>query len=201
MAENSSVCRVAGVSGANALHVVDKAHVQHAVGFVQDQHLQPRQVDAAALDMVDQPARRGDQEVDATLQRAILDRIRGAAVEAHDSHAQRLPITHRLFSHLLRELARGRQDQHARYARHPMLGYRRVGLCGDTVQRGQHECRCLAGAGLRTADDIASFQQRRDGLGLDGRRFVVAASGECLQDLRREVKFFKTHVRIQSRTK
>ena len=39
VAENSSVCRFAGQKGDNLAHVVDEAHVQHAVGLVQDEDL------------------------------------------------------------------------------------------------------------------------------------------------------------------
>ena len=185
---------------AHALDVVDEAHVEHAVGFVQDEHLQLRQVDATAFDVVHQAAGGCDQQVDAALQRAVLHRVRRAAVETHGAHAQALAVAHRLLGDLLRELARRRQHQHARHARHPVLTDGRVGLRRDPVQRGQHEGRSLAGARLRRADDVAAFEQRRDRLRLDGRRLVVAARGERLQDLRREIQFFKTHVRFHSWT-
>ena len=49
----------------DALDVADEAHVEHPVGLVQHQDLDVRQVDGALLVMVEQPARRGDQDVDA----------------------------------------------------------------------------------------------------------------------------------------
>ena len=65
VAEKSTVWRVAGVARRDRFDVVDEAHVEHAVGLVEDQHFELRQVDAAAFDVVHQPARRRDQQVDA----------------------------------------------------------------------------------------------------------------------------------------
>ena len=48
------------------------------------------------------------------------------------------------------------------------------GIGREPLENGQGECGGLAGAGLRDADEIASLQKKRDGLGLDGRRFGVA---------------------------
>ncbi len=56
----------------DALDVVDEAHVEHPVRLVQDQHFQRRQVDAAALDVVDEAARRGDDDVGAAREVAVL---------------------------------------------------------------------------------------------------------------------------------
>src|SRR5437588_553597 len=45
--------------------VVDEAHVEHAVGFVQHQRLDAAQIGAALTHQVEQPARRGDDDLDA----------------------------------------------------------------------------------------------------------------------------------------
>ena len=45
--------------------VVDEAHVEHAVGFVEHEHLDAGEPQRVALDQVEQAARRGDQHVDA----------------------------------------------------------------------------------------------------------------------------------------
>ena len=42
----------------DAFNVVDKAHAQHFVGFVQDHHAKRGCIQAATLQMVAQPARR-----------------------------------------------------------------------------------------------------------------------------------------------
>ena len=46
-----------GDRGHDAAHVADEAHVEHAVGLVEDEEGHVRQLDVAALDQVEQPAR------------------------------------------------------------------------------------------------------------------------------------------------
>ena len=65
VAEKNSVWRVNGHQLADALDVGDEAHVEHAVGLVDDQDLDAGQQQLAALEMVEQAAGRGDQHVDA----------------------------------------------------------------------------------------------------------------------------------------
>ena len=49
----------------NALDVGDEAHVEHAVGFVDDHDLHAGQEQLAAFEMIEQTPGRGDQHVDA----------------------------------------------------------------------------------------------------------------------------------------
>ena len=67
--------------------VVDEAHVEHAVGFVEHEHLDCAQIDVALLHQVEQPAGRGDEDVDAALQRLDLRVLAHAAED--DGVAQR----------------------------------------------------------------------------------------------------------------
>ena len=53
---------------ADALDVGDEAHVEHAVGLVDDEDLDAGQQQLAALEMIEQPAGRGDQHVDAAVE-------------------------------------------------------------------------------------------------------------------------------------
>ena len=75
----------------DALDVVDEAHVEHPVGFVEHEHLERRQVDAAALEMIDEAAGRRDDDVGAARELAVLDRIRRSAVDAHRVDARLRP--------------------------------------------------------------------------------------------------------------
>ena len=59
----------------------DEAHVEHLVGFVENQDLDAAQIDVALLHQVLEPARRGDQDVDALLQRPHLRTLPDAAVD------------------------------------------------------------------------------------------------------------------------
>src|SRR5690606_29965525 len=40
-----------------------EAHIEHPIGLVEDEHLDFREIDIAALQVVDQSARRGDEDV------------------------------------------------------------------------------------------------------------------------------------------
>ncbi len=57
---------------ADALDVGDEAHVEHAVGFVDDQELDAGQQQPSALEMIEQAARRRDQDVDAARELVVL---------------------------------------------------------------------------------------------------------------------------------
>ena len=52
--------------------VLDEAEVEHAVGFVENRHLDLVELEHALLEVVDDAARRADQDVDAVLDRLAL---------------------------------------------------------------------------------------------------------------------------------
>ncbi len=54
------------------LDIGDEAHVEHPVGLVDDHDLHAGEQKLAALEMVEQAARRGDQHVDAAVDQRIL---------------------------------------------------------------------------------------------------------------------------------
>ena len=177
---------------ADAIDILLEAHVEHPVRFVEDQDLQSGQVDTTALDVIDQPARRGDEDVDAALELAVLRRIRRAAEQAHRAQAQVLSIARRLCRNLLRELARRGEHQHAAARRHRGAWQRGADACAASrCKRRQDERRRLAGAGLRRRDDVPSGEQQRNGLRLDRRRFVIAAFGQRLQQRRAPVQVLR----------
>ncbi len=60
----------------------DEAHVEHLIGFVENQDLDVAKIDVPLLHQVEQPAGRGDQDVDAILQRPHLRPLSDAAVDA-----------------------------------------------------------------------------------------------------------------------
>ena len=97
----------------DALDVADEAHVEHPVGLVEHEDLDPRQVEVALALMVEQAAGRGDEDVDAALQ---LRGLRADADAAEHDHRRKLRVlavgAHALLD-LRRELARRREDQRA----------------------------------------------------------------------------------------
>ena len=59
--------------------IVDEAHIEHAVGLVENETFNVVQAERIALDEIEQPAGRGDQDIDAIEQRANLAAHRHAA--------------------------------------------------------------------------------------------------------------------------
>ena len=70
-------------------HVADEAHVEHAVGLVDDEVFALAQIGAALLREIEKPARRGNQNVDAAAQRLDLGPLGDAA---HDDRLAELQV-------------------------------------------------------------------------------------------------------------
>ena len=69
VAEKNSVCRCFGQHGDDLADVVDEAHVEHAVGFVEHEDFDLVEAHGALTAQVEQAAGRGDEHVDAVRQR------------------------------------------------------------------------------------------------------------------------------------
>ena len=152
---------------ADALDVGNEAHVEHAVGLVDHQQLDAGEQQPSALEMVEQPTGRRDEDVDAAGELGIL------VVERHPADHQRdvelLPgaVLFEAFLHLGGEFARRLEDERARHS----------GAGAAVLEHGQHrqrEGRGLAGAGLRDAEHVAPREHVRYGLFLNGRGGGVA---------------------------
>ena len=146
---------------ADALDVGDEAHVEHAVGLVDDEELDAGEQEPSALVMVEQAAGRRDQHVDAAGELGVLIVERDAADDQRDVELVVDAVSGKAFLHLRRELARRLEDERARHA----------GAGAALLQHGQHrqhEGRRLAGAGLRDAEHVAPGEHVGDGLILDG---------------------------------
>ena len=154
-----------GGVGEDALDVFLEAHVQHLVGFVEDQESQVGDVQRALLQVVDDAARGAHDDLGAAAQAGELDAVGLAAVDRqHGDAAEVVGEGLEGVGDLERELA-GRGE-------HERLGG--ADLAVDAGEDRQREGGGLAGAGLRQADDVAAAHQRRDGRGLDRRRRLVA---------------------------
>ena len=99
------------------LDIGDEAHVQHAVGFVDHQQLGVGQQDGAAVEHVQQPARRRDQHVDAAVQHVLLVGHALAADDQGVGQLQVFAVLDKILGDLQREFAGRLQDQAARHAR------------------------------------------------------------------------------------
>ncbi len=174
-----------GRAGCGDLHdVVDEAHIEHPIGLVQDQHLEAREIDRPALQMVDQSARRPDDDVDRARQLLHLHAIGHAAQDRDGVEAHELGEHPYGIEDLAGKFPGRRQHQDARTA-HPALGLRGK---GDALQGRQHESGGLAGAGLGGADEVATGHDRWQGGRLDWRGLAITGGFERLHDRGMEVE-------------
>ena len=152
---------------ADPLDIRDETHVEHAIGLVDDKEFDAAEQKLAALEMVEQAAGRGDQDIDAAGDLGILVPEGHAADEERDRQAALGAVAGKVFLHLCRKLARRLQDEGARHSRP-----------GATLlQQGQHrqsEGGGLARAGLGNAQHVAALHDMWDRLGLNGRGRRVA---------------------------
>ncbi len=173
------------------LHIMDEAHIQHAVGLVQHQHLNGGQVQEALLLQVQQAAGSGHQNVHPALQALDL-RIHAHAAEDHRGlDVQMLAIGAHGFLDLGGQFACRGEHQGAHAAAAEAAGGGAAGL--QALQHWQREGGRLAGAGLRAGQQVVACQHGGDGLGLDGSRAVVALFLHGTQNGRRELQFVKCH--------
>ncbi len=172
----------------DGLDILDEAHVQHAVGFVQHQRVHGIQLDAARLQVVDQAARGGDQHVHAARQRLQLRAVGHAAHDGGGAQVGQLAAVGRGgFGDLQGQFAGRGQHQHLHAD--ALVG----GHLGDAVQRRQHEGGGLAAARLRGHHQVVAGQRLRDGGGLDGGGGVEASVLNGRQQGGREAQGFERH--------
>ena len=166
-------------------HVLVKAHVEHLVRLVQHDGLDSREVHRLVAVVVHQAAGRGDHDLAARLELALLLVHACAAVDADDAHAgQKLREVFKVARDLLRKLARGGEDHGPRLARRDI---------GDLFQNRDTEGHRLAGAGGGLGDHIVPGQHQRDGLLLDLGHLGIAHGLGRPDDLRPDGKFVKLH--------
>ena len=140
-----------------------KAHVEHAVGFVQHQRINAVEAQRANAAEIDQTAGGCHQHVNALRQSADLTANRHAANRQCDADAHTAAIALKAVDDLARQFARRAQHQHAAGF---WLAADRVG--GQLVQDWQRKSSGLASAGLRNANEIAAREHNGNGSGLHG---------------------------------
>ena len=155
---------------------MDKAHVQHAVGLVQNEDLHPGQVHIPLADQVVQAAGAGHQDVHALFQLFHLGRLTHPAEDDGGPQGQVLAVLLKAGLDLEGKLPGGGQDQRADGPRLP------GGPGPQQVQHGQGEGRRLAGAGLGAAQQVLALQHRGDGPRLDGGGLFIAGLGHRPQE-------------------
>ena len=152
-------------------------HLGHVVGLVEDGDLDVAELDGAALDEVVQTARRGDEEVDATVEGGDLGGVAEAAgdelvAQAHDVHERLQRV-----GHLHGQLAGGHEDQGSRTTR----GGARC-VVGEAGDGREAEGQRLAGAGPAASEHVAAGEAVGDRGGLDREGLGDAVAGQSLDE-------------------
>jgi len=170
----------------DAADVVDEAHVEHAVGLVEDEDLDLGKVEGALPGVVEEAARRGHEDVHAATEAVDL-RVHAHPAEDHGGgEMEALAVGRDALADLGGEFARGGEDEAARAA-----GARTTR--GEALQHRQGEGRRLAGTGLGAAHQIASREDGGNGLGLDGSGRLVAFGGDRFGEGGDEAEFGEGH--------
>ena len=157
------------------LKLVAEAHVEHLVGFVENDRGQPGQIERTALEMVAQAAGRADHDMRAMRKLAPLARRIHAADTGRDPRAGLGIEPLQLTRDLQRQFARRRDHQGARQA------WPRQLIALEQLRRDRHtEGDGLAGAGLRGDDQIAPVGIVFEDGGLNRRGRGIAALGQRL---------------------
>ncbi len=122
VAEKSRFWRLRRQEREDLADVADEAHVEHPVGLVEDEDLDPRQVDRPLADVVEQPAGRGDDDLGTGAQRADLRIEADAAVDGRRADGVLGAVGPDALLDLERELAGRGEDQARGSTRGPPAG-------------------------------------------------------------------------------
>src|SRR6185437_747742 len=163
-----------GKRGDDALDIVNEAHIEHAVGLVEDENLDRIEAQMTLLNEVEQAPGRRDENVDAARQRIDL-RLLPDTAEDHGRAQREMPtVAAEAVIDLDRQSARRAEDKRARLAAAQGRAAR-----AQQLQHRQREGGGLAGSGLGDAEQIAAGEKRRDRLGLDWCRSLIVLGAQC----------------------
>mmetsp|Transcript_13459 Transcript_13459/g.29230 ORF Transcript_13459/g.29230 Transcript_13459/m.29230 type:complete len:225 (+) Transcript_13459:1007-1681(+) len=88
-----------------------KAHIQHPIGLIEDEELDPGQVSLPHFEQIIQPTRGGNNNLNATLEGGNLRELVGATIAADSSGPARSTKALGLFHDLTGQLTRRSQDE------------------------------------------------------------------------------------------
>ncbi len=161
----------------NLAHVVDEAHVEHAVSFVEHDGTEAGESECAALHQVLQASWGADNECWLMLELRDLWTDVGSSDRDHAAEAETFRKSCEFLLDLHREFASWCHDKYALpFLLHHFVDERNEESCG------------LASTGFCEADDILSEQCMRNSLVLNRSREFVAASDDVLLEVRIDIE-------------
>ena len=165
--EHAGMHPAAGQIALDFLHVRVEADGQHPVGLVKDQHAQGLEIEGAAQQVVEHPARGAHNELRPVAQGVHLLLVAHAAVNGGGPDAGFGKEGAGLVLHLHGQFPRGHEHKGLR------------GLCFriETRQQGQEIGARLAAAGTRLHHDVPPGHEIGQGQGLHGHEVCPAGPG------------------------
>jgi len=158
-----------------------ESHIEHAVAFIEDDGLNRCQVELAGLEVIEEAARSGDEDVRFSGQLVELGFVFDPAVKEAGGEVDKVAVIDDGLLDLGGQLPGGLDDEDA----WSVVGAVRF----EAGNEGQGKGGGLSGSGLGGGDDIVSLGQDRDGLGLDRGGFDVSEALNSVKDIVR-----KTHI-------
>ena len=161
-----------GDAGDDPINLGPEAHVEHPVGLVEDQHTNVAERHGAAIDQVDQAARRGYQDLGA----ARFPRLSGhrrSTVDGFDAQLEYSRDRGELGNDLDGKLTRRHEHEGARMAAHSR----------GALEERNTESERLARPGRRPCEQVEPGQSIGDYERLDRQRRLDTATCEDADDL------------------
>ena len=177
------VLTLSGQSGDDSADVGKKPHVEHVVGFVQDQGFDAIETHDPLAHQVEQAARTGNHDLGFGGQRLALTENRDAPENSGHLDLRKLGQSGDLGAYLGSQFTGWRQDQDTR-----------TGLRAgrqNPLEGGQRKSRRLTGSRLSQAEYVAPRHGRRNGLRLNRSGLLEAERGNPALEKRVEAEVFE----------
>src|ERR1700730_6614064 len=162
---------------------LDKTKVKHAIGLVEDEEFGLTEARRAGVEVILEAAWGRHQNVEAARERLDLRAVRHAAENGADRQRKARAKAPEALGDLARQLARRTQNQDA-----AAIARSGASMRCKIMQDWQGKGRCLAGAGLGYADEVAARHDGRNCLCLDWRWMRVTLFCQSMQKRRGEAE-------------
>jgi hypothetical protein len=176
--------------GDNGADIVDESHVEHAVGFVEDERFDAGEIDMTLAHEIEKSAGGGDDYIGAATEGIDLAMLINTTKDDGLTKANIFSVNAEAVGNLRREFSRGTEDETAR-ARLGSLWKRGCG--GEPLDDRECEGGGFSGAGLGAADQITAFQGGWNCGSLNGGGIGITLGNEGIQDRLNEPKVDKLH--------
>jgi DNA helicase II / ATP-dependent DNA helicase PcrA len=172
-----------GATLKDAADVGQKAHVQHAIRFIQHEVLYLVETDGAAVQIINETSGRGDEDIDTTLEHGGLFAVADPAENHPSTEIREAAEVAKGSLHLGGQFAGGFQHEDARTG----------GVLIQLGKDGQGKGSRLASAGLGTANHVFSRQNQRNSAQLNGGRFDITHGLDAFHHRAGQTQLCKTH--------